>query len=103
MPILNVVFRHREVDGPLDDLAAYERAGGYAALKKALADMEPDEVLYAFHRSGLRGRGGAGFPTGRKARFLPQEAPQPAYGGCKSGESGRRAVHGAAVAARGPV
>ena len=87
MPILNVVYRHRDAGGPLDDLAAYERAGGYAALKKALADMEPDEVLYAFHRSGLRGRGGAAFPMGRKASFLPKDSPKPAYVVCNADES----------------
>jgi NADH-quinone oxidoreductase subunit F len=87
VPILNVVYRHREAGGALDDLAAYERAGGYAALKKALADMEPDEVLYAFHRSGLRGRGGAAFPMGRKASFLPKDSPKPAYVVCNADES----------------
>jgi NADH-quinone oxidoreductase subunit F len=52
-------------------LAAYERDGGYQALRKALA-MAPDDVITAMKESGLRGRGGAGFPTGVKWGFIPQ-------------------------------
>jgi NADH-quinone oxidoreductase subunit F len=49
--------------------------------------MEPDEVLYQFHRSGLRGRGGAGFPMGRKASFLPKDTPLRTYIVCNADES----------------
>jgi NADH-quinone oxidoreductase subunit F len=60
------------IDEPgLNTLAVYERRGGYQALRKALA-MESGQVLEEISKSGLRGRGGAGFPTGRKASFLPQ-------------------------------
>ena len=79
MPIANVVYRHREAGAPLTDAGAYERAGGWAGLKRALAEMQRDEVLYAFHRSGLRGRGGAGFPMGRKASFIPKVSTLPGY------------------------
>jgi len=48
---------------------AYESRGGYAALKRALTDMTPEEIVEAVLAAGLRGRGGAGFPTGRKWRF----------------------------------
>jgi NADH-quinone oxidoreductase subunit F len=51
-------------------LAGYEQQGGYTALKKALG-MEPEDVVEAVKASGLRGRGGAGFPTGMKWGFLP--------------------------------
>lgn len=48
------------------DLAAYTRLGGYEGLKKALCGSTPDEVIEEVQRAGLRGRGGAGFPTGKK-------------------------------------
>ncbi len=59
-------------------LASYEDRGGYSALKKALS-MAPDDVITAVKDSGLRGRGGAGFPTGMKWSFIPQDNPNPKY------------------------
>jgi NADH-quinone oxidoreductase subunit F len=87
MPQLNSVYRHREADRLLTSVDAYRAAGGYQALPKALGDMTPDEVLYQFHRSGLRGRGGAGFPMGRKASFLPKDAQLAKYLVCNADES----------------
>ncbi|NDF10953.1 MAG: NADH-quinone oxidoreductase subunit F, partial [Actinobacteria bacterium] len=52
-------------------IEAYKRNGGYQALAKAL-DMKADDVINIVKESGLRGRGGAGFPTGTKWSFIPQ-------------------------------
>jgi NADH-quinone oxidoreductase subunit F len=59
-------------------LAAYERAGGYRAARKAL-EMDPGAITDEVKRSGLRGRGGAGFPTGTKWGFIPKDNPRPRY------------------------
>jgi NADH-quinone oxidoreductase subunit F len=87
VPILNSVYRHREAGHELTDIGAYQAAGGFDALKQALGDMDPDDLLYVFHRSGLRGRGGAGFPMGRKASFLPKDAKLAKYVVCNADES----------------
>jgi len=86
MPVLNAVYRHRHAGVPLTDIAAYETAGGWQGLAAAL-DLSTDDALYALHRSGLRGRGGAGFPTGRKASFLPTDTGRPTYIVCNADES----------------
>lgn len=59
-------------------LATYAARGGYDALDVAFA-MSPDDVITAVKDSGLRGRGGAGFPTGMKWSFIPQDNPKPKY------------------------
>ena len=56
----------------------YEKHGGYQALRKALA-QSPDEIIDVMKKSGLRGRGGAGFPTGAKWGFVPKNVPKPKY------------------------
>lgn len=58
--------------------AVYEQTGGYQALRKAVT-MSPAEVTEQVKQSGLRGRGGAGFPTGLKWTFLPKDHPGPIY------------------------
>jgi NADH-quinone oxidoreductase subunit F len=60
-------------------LKEYESTGGYSALRDAVTRMRPDEVAKAVSDSGLRGRGGAGFPTGKKWGFLERESPGPRY------------------------
>jgi NADH-quinone oxidoreductase subunit F len=59
-------------------LKTYEDHGGYGALRKALG-MEPAAIVEEVKSSGLRGRGGAGFPTGMKWSFIPQDNPRPKY------------------------
>jgi NADH-quinone oxidoreductase subunit F len=59
-------------------LDAYVARGGYASLKRALV-MTPQQVIDVIAASGLRGRGGAGFPTGMKWKFVPKDSPKPKY------------------------
>jgi NADH-quinone oxidoreductase subunit F len=74
------------IDEPgLNTLPVYERRGGYESLRKALT-MSPDEVTKQLMDSGIRGRGGAGFPTGRKISFLPH-GDMPKYLVCNADES----------------
>ncbi|MBI5576483.1 MAG: NADH-quinone oxidoreductase subunit NuoF [Deltaproteobacteria bacterium] len=70
------------------DLPEYERAGGYRALRKALLSMTPWKVVEEVRSSMLRGRGGAGFPTGMKWTFVPKgpDAPRPKYLVCNADE-----------------
>jgi NADH-quinone oxidoreductase subunit F len=65
-----IVFTHIDEPG-LQRVDVYERLGGYRGLRKALTEMNQDEVLKELEASGLRGRGGAGFSMGKKASFLP--------------------------------
>src|SRR5436305_10290609 len=67
-------------DGTAVDITEYERAGGYQGLRKAF-ELQPQDVTEIVKRSNLRGRGGAGFPTGMKWSFVPMgaDAPRPKY------------------------
>src|SRR6201986_5104676 len=65
----------------------YRREGGYASVEKALKTMSPDQVTEEVKKSGLRGRGGAGFPTGKKWIFLAKPEGVPRYLVCNADES----------------
>ncbi len=67
-------------------LKGWEERGGYTALRKALG-MTPGEIVNEVKASGLRGRGGAGFPTGVKWSFMPQKSDKPHYLLCNADES----------------
>jgi NADH-quinone oxidoreductase subunit F len=74
-----LLFEHAD-ERDLTRLSEYEQVGGYRSLRKAL-ELEPQQILDELMAANLRGRGGAGFPMGRKASFLPKPdaTPKPIY------------------------
>jgi NADH-quinone oxidoreductase subunit F len=82
-----VCFEPLKLERPWE-LATYEKIGGYQAWKKILAEKTPrEQIIESVKASGLRGRGGAGFPTGLKWSFMPRNAPVQKYVVCNSDES----------------
>lgn len=67
-------------------LKVYQEHGGYESLKKAM-QMSQDDIINEVKASALRGRGGAGFPTGMKWSFVPRQSPKPKYIVCNADES----------------
>lgn len=80
-----ILFRHNK-PGRCVTFAEYQAEGGFAALQKALTSLTPDEVQQTVIDSGLRGRGGAGFPTGKKWTFVPRNLPGPRWLICNCDE-----------------
>ncbi|MBI5183526.1 MAG: NADH-quinone oxidoreductase subunit NuoF [Nitrospinae bacterium] len=69
-------------------IKAYLNHGeGYKAMEKALKELSPEQIIEEIKRSGLRGRGGAGFPTGLKWSFMPRDNGRPKYICCNADES----------------
>src|ERR671922_3070475 len=78
----------RNIDVPdSHTLAVYRSRGGYRALEKVLGSLSPEQLIEEVKASGLRGRGGAGFPTGMKWGFVPKDNPKPKYLICNADES----------------
>jgi NADH-quinone oxidoreductase subunit F len=76
----------RNIENPDSaDIAEYEKIGGYGSLRKALS-LEPPDILNEVKKSGLRGRGGAGFPTGMKWTFASADPKFPKYLLCNADE-----------------
>lgn len=73
--------------GEACDLDVYAKTGGYEALAKALKEFTPAQIIDEVKKSSLRGRGGAGFPTGMKWSFVPKESKRPKYVVCNADES----------------
>lgn len=81
-----LLLEHLDVPG-IQGIETYVKQGGYSTLEKALKKMSPDEVVEEVKKSGLRGRGGAGFPTGLKWSFLAKPEGIPRYLVCNADES----------------
>ena len=82
-----VLLKNMMQPGYSGSLADYERAGGYQALRMVVGKMAPTAVTEEVVKSGLRGRGGAGFPTGVKWGFLPKDYLGAKYLCCNADES----------------
>jgi len=84
--VLEGVLFPRGVVEERESLNEYRARGGYGALEKALRELSPNQVLREVADSGLRGRGGAGFPTGQKWAFTAETSEQPHYVVLNGGE-----------------
>jgi len=81
-----LIFKNIDREGWNPSIDRYLEDGGYDQLKKAIA-MEPNDITTEVKKSGLRGRGGAGFPTGVKWGFIPPKNTKPVYLICNADES----------------
>ncbi|MFY8033856.1 MAG: NADH-quinone oxidoreductase subunit NuoF, partial [Flexibacteraceae bacterium] len=83
---LKILTEHINVPG-IKTLEVYRQHGGYRSVEKAVKTMSPDDVVEEVKKSGLRGRGGAGFPTGMKWSFIDKKSGNPRYLVCNADES----------------
>ena len=82
---MKLLLEHAHVEG-IRNYDVYRKHGGYRAVEKAFK-MTPDEIVEEVKKSGLRGRGGAGFPTGMKWSFLAKPEGVPRHLVCNADES----------------
>src|SRR5204863_26052 len=82
----HLLLRCRDIPD-LRQLDVYLQHGGYAATRKALTTCKPEQLVEMVKASNLRGRGGAGFPTGMKWSFLPKQSEKPVYLAVNADES----------------
>lgn len=80
-----ILFKHIDVPDQYR-IDTYIKNGGYLALPKALKEYSPDDLIEMVKKSGLRGRGGAGFPAGLKWGFVPKDSPKPRFLLCNADE-----------------
>ena len=81
-----LLLEHIGVEG-IHTHDVYRKQGGYNAVEKALKSMSPDDIVEEVKKSGLRGRGGAGFPTGMKWSFIAKPEGVPRHFLCNADES----------------
>lgn len=86
MPEMPVLLANIKKPGQ-KNIETYESNGGYQAIRKAIPKITPDALIEIVKQSGLRGRGGAGFPTGSKWGFVPKDPSLPKYLVCNCDES----------------
>lgn len=80
-------FLHNLKNSDSNKIDFYRKNGGYEAWERVVKEIAPGEVIETVKKSGLRGRGGAGFPTGMKWSFVPKDSPKPKYLVCNADES----------------
>ena len=73
-----IIFKHIDEEGYSNDIACYQKHGGYEVLKKAVT-LKPEDIRDDVKKSGLRGRGGAGFSCGLKWSFVDRKSGKPIY------------------------
>ncbi len=81
----HILLRHRDIP-TIKNIEVYKQNGGFESLKKVVTSLQPQQIIDEVKASGLRGRGGAGFPTGVKWSFLPTNI-WPHYVVCNADES----------------
>src|SRR5881397_352313 len=86
MPYELVLFKNI-ADPRVKEIDRYIELGGYKAAEKVVKEISPKDVIETTKATGLRGRGGAGFPTGLKWSFVPKDTGKPIYLCCNADES----------------